>query len=438
MIFNQTALDALEDEGIPFLFLTGKAGTGKSTLVRHWMSQTKKRVVKLAPTGLAAMQIGGTTIHKFFRLVPPRPYYRKNDMAQTKVAPESFDVILIDEVSMVRSDIMQVIYNTLTYSDTRQRPWGGKLIRVVGDLSQLPPVVADRPDISISAFLRQEFGGHYFFNAGCFAQTPIDVLELTQVYRQSDARFLNLLDFMRSVEKQERLAVRLQQVLCERLLPADSNAIWLTTTKARAAQINSEYMKLLNAKAYTLRATIEGKINAEDVPVEAAIELKRGCTVMIRANENDYLNGEMGVFEGFEDVEFEYFDAETKQKESVSNKCLVIRTQDKIKYVKQYSWQSIDYEQDKHFNLKEKIVGTFSQYPVAPAYAITIHKSQGLTLDRIHIDFERGCFSPGQAYVAFSRCKTLEGITLQVPARNSDFQVDPTILTIEKYARKAS
>lgn len=437
MQFNQQALNALEDSQIPFLFLTGKAGTGKSTLVREWVNRTKKRVIKLAPTGIAAMNITGTTIHKFFNLNPPKPYYFSDFRSHTKISLSSFDVILIDEVSMVRSDIMQVIYNTLTYNDILQRPWGGKLIRVVGDLSQLPPVVADRQDLSISSFLKNEYGGIYFFDAPCFKKNEIAILELTQVYRQDEVRFLALLDFMRSVVKEAHLIKRLKTVLGERVLPAPMSAIWLCTTKARVAQINTEYMKLMNTQPVSLKADIEGKINVEDVPVESEIHLKVGCRVMIRANDQNYVNGEMGIFTGIEEKVLEYFDDDTKKPSSGLFDCLVVETDRGTKYVRQYTWESIEYVQDKDFNLKERVVGRFAQHPVVPAYAMTIHKSQGLTLSQVHIDFERGCFSPGQAYVAISRCTKLEGITFQTPVKDSDFRVDPDILKLHNYARQA-
>lgn len=435
MQYNETALAALEDSSIPFLFLTGKAGTGKSTLVRHWVETTKKRVIKLAPTGIAAINIAGTTIHKFFNLIPPKPYYWKDYKSVTKVKADAFDVILIDEISMVRSDIMQTIYNTLTYSDRKQRPWGGKLIRVVGDLSQLPPVVQDRTDMSVSSFLHKEYGGVYFFNACCFQTNHIELFELTQVYRQDGIQFLNMLDFMRQVDKTPRLQLRLREVLRSKVLPAPVTAIWLCTTKARVAEINQAAMEEVDGEVHVLTATVDGKIKVEDVPVESEIELKLGCRVIIRANDQDYVNGEMGTFLGIQTKQLTYHN-ESGFLQTGFFRCLVIETERGIRYVRKYAWVSIEYKQDKNFMLEEDIVGSFIQYPVMPAYAITIHKSQGLTLNQIHIDFERGCFSPGQAYVAFSRCRSLEGITLQTPVQDRDFYVDPKITEINNYTHE--
>jgi ATP-dependent exoDNAse (exonuclease V) alpha subunit len=228
-----------------------------------------------------------------------------------------------------------------------------------------------------------------------------------------------MLDYIRSVNKTDRLTNRLIQVLNEKISPAPEDSIWLCTTKRRVKEINQHYLSELDSPILSFSAEIDGDIEFDDIPVEKDLHLKVGCRVMIRANENDYVNGEIGIFTGIEPNPF-----------MQNMLCIAVEvekdTPDGIKKLKKhvspFTWENIKYVQNNEdFSLQSKRIGSITQYPITPAYALTIHKSQGLTLQKIHVDFESGCFSPGQAYVAISRCKTLEGITIQRSVRHTDF-----------------
>jgi len=443
----QKHLDILSDRTIPFLFLTGNAGTGKSTLINHFCSEVapKKglRVVKTAPTGIAALRINGTTLHKFFIIPVSKPYLSPMDFGFMKV--KAFDVLIIDEISMVRSDVMQFIYNTLTLSHPRKLPWGGKLVRAVGDLMQLPPVV-NNEDINTKKYLDNTYGGRFFFHAKCFNEIPF--IKLEKVHRQSDPRFVNMLNFMRDPDPKPQHSQYLITEINKQIAPAKEESVYLCTKKAKVEELNRLKLSDIDSPSiYLYGQTIGQPINEK--PASDIIELKTGCRVMLLANVDNYVNGSTGVFRGIRIDGIDPFDLVDKDKtqdfifdekgnlivKGIGNHLELIVELDngQTAYVLQYNWSKIKYKEISG-QLFAESEASFTQFPITLGYALTIHKSQGLSLPSIHIDFDNGCFDHGQAYVAFSRCTSLEGITLQFPVKQNDFQFDKAVYS-EKLSR---
>lgn len=409
-------LDLLNDETIPFLFLTGNAGTGKSTLINHFVSTTKKRVVKLAPTGIAALRISGETLHRFFGLPVDLPFYNAKTFQRINPGKfDSFDVVVIDEISMVRSDMMRAVYNCLTRSDKLGRPWGGKMVRVVGDLCQLPPVVVDK-DCDTSGYLREMYGGIYFFNCGVFDQIPR--IELKKVHRQKDERFVKMLNFMRAPVKTEAHINYLVDELNKLVKPASSDITRLCATNKTADGINFTQINKLRSQEETYSGRITGSIG-RDLPTDQELTLKVGCKVMFVANTGDFKNGEIGTVT-----------------ELADNYIWVQKKSGLVVKVEPYMWKKTKYEVasltaygsgDEDSELKSVNEASFIQLPVRLAYAITIHKSQGITLDQAHIDLGFGAFAHGQTYVAMSRVTGLDGLSLQSRIKAKDFIFDREI-----------
>ena len=406
------ALDYIRD-GEGHLFVTGRAGTGKSTLLRALRNLIDAELAVVAPTGLAAVNAGGQTIHSFFGL-PPR-LVRSEDIRRSRngAVMRKLKLLVIDEVSMVRSDLMWAIDQTLRVNRGRPRePFGGVRLVLFGDLHQLPPVVQEA---EVAEHLESTFGGPFFFSVPALREASgTQLLELTQVFRQSDETLISVLNRVRDGEADENdLSVLNDRVSPIRTLSEGDRFVILTPTNAAAQRINMAYLDALPAVSRRYEAGVTGEFNPSSQPTDHALVLKPGAKVILLRNDPDrrWVNGSIARVSRLEE------------------KRIWIEIGGKEHEVEQASWESRRYAYDKE---AEKIVGTvagtFKQFPLRLAWALTIHKAQGLTLDNVYIDLGRGTFAHGQAYVALSRCKSLEGLTLARRLEPRDILFDPSAM----------
>ena len=394
------------DEG--HLFVTGRAGTGKSTLLRTLRDHIVDEAVVLAPTGLAAVNVGGQTIHSFFGF-PPR-LIRSDDIKRSRNGRvmRKLKLIIIDEVSMVRSDLMWAIDQSLRINRGRPREaFGGVRLLLFGDLHQLPPVVQG----DVAEHLESEFGGPFFFQVPSLDEgAGVSLLELEQVFRQSEEDFLHVLNRIRDGDAtEEDLEVLNERTHPIRTLGEGDSYVILTPTNAAAQRINMAYLDALPSGVRTYEAGITGDYADGAHPTDASLLLKQGAKVILLRNDPDrrWVNGTIARIARLED------------------KRVWIELDGKTHEIEPVSWEARRYAYDQASEkIVENVTGTFRQFPLRLAWALTIHKSQGLTLDKVYIDLGRGTFAHGQAYVALSRCRSLDGLALARPLRPSDILFD--------------
>lgn len=409
------------------LFLTGKAGTGKSTFLRYICDNVKKKHVVLAPTGIAAINAGGSTLHSFFRLpfhplLPDDPnlslqrgrihQFLRYTKEHRKLL-EELELVIIDEISMVRADIIDAVDRILrVYSHNLREPFGGKQLLLVGDVYQLEPVVkGDERDI-----LNRFYPNPFFFSARVFSQIDLVSIELQKVYRQSDPAFVGVLDHIRNAQLTDT-DLQVLNARCGTQIEDDEADMYITlaTRRDTVDYINERKLEELPGEAVIFHGQTEGDFPESSLPTTRDLELKPGAQVIFVKNDGErrWVNGTIGVVSGFDEEQ----------------RILYIITDDGHECdVRPESWRNIRYKyNEKKKEIEEEVLGTFTQFPVRLAWAITVHKSQGLTFSRVVIDLTGGVFAGGQTYVALSRCTSLEGMQLRQPIRRADVFVRPEI-----------
>ncbi len=396
------------------LFITGKAGTGKSTLIQLFRKLTQKRVIFLAPTGVAAVNIKGQTIHSFFKF-PPNWFSTKDYKLISKKHFEKIDLIFIDEISMVRADLLDHIDQLLRISSGNPLPFGGKAMLWTGDLFQLPPVLTGGEE---KEYFSKIYESPYFFSSKVFKSlVNFEMIELEEVFRQKDRSFLNLLHKIRMNEVDdddlEEINARYNPL---QITVDDQLVLTLTSTNQSAQLINSAKLSQLHTPEKIYKANVTGQIANSQFPADEFLILKEGAQIIMLRNDpaKRFVNGSLGII--------------TK----LNEKTVEIKLEDAIKpiEVERFNWEIIKYKltDGKDAEIKTEVIGSFSQFPIRLAWAMTIHKSQGKTFDRVNIDLGHGAFEHGQAYVALSRCKTLEGIKLAQRLHWKDIRTDERVI----------
>ncbi|MBU1121453.1 MAG: AAA family ATPase [Candidatus Omnitrophota bacterium] len=403
--------DALElmENSKHHIFITGKAGSGKSTLLRYFKDITRKNNITLAPTGIAAVNVDGQTVHSFFSL--PLGFIAPDQVKKLyhdkKKIIRNLDVLLIDEASMLRADMFDAIdYSLRINSGKKNIPFGGIRIIMFGDIFQLPPIVKG----SMRHIMENYYDAPYFFNAKVMSAINLKCIQLNRIYRQKDNQFIELLGRIRINECTDEDI----DVLNERvgIVGVDDEYTTLTTTNNDAENINKSFLKKIKSKEYQYAASVTKNFTSSSCPTEMILCLKKGARVILLNNDKEkrWVNGTIAQIRG------------------ITNDSVKISVNGQTYILEKFVWEKIRYTFDESDQeIKEEVIGSFKQYPIKLAWAITIHKSQGQTFEKVVIDIGRGAFSPGQLYVALSRCRSLNGVILKRPLKMSDVIIDDNL-----------
>lgn len=403
------------------LFITGKAGSGKSTLLNYFASTTEKSIAVLAFTGLAAINVYGETIHSFFNF--PLGFLEEARIGKNKKIADkinSIDVIVIDEISMVRADLIDAIDKSLRINRDATLPFGGIQMVFIGDLYQLPPVI----DNEVKDIYYKFYETPYFFSGDVFKFYKMPYINLEKIHRQKDNKFIEILNTIR--ERKINLYSAIELLNKDNILygktslvneMVNNETICLTTTNKKSKEINDYFLSKLKTKIFKYKSSVTGKYDKKEYPTDETLNLKVGSKVMFIRNDQHkrYVNGDVGFIT--------YLD---------KNK-IVINKNDLDIVVKKATWEKTKYDyvssdkKGERGSINKKIIGTFSQFPLKLAWSITIHKSQGQTYNRVFIDFHYGTFTSGQAYVALSRCRNLDGLMMKREMLVTDVQLDENI-----------
>ncbi len=408
------------------LLITGRAGTGKSTFLKFIRDNLKKNLVVLAPTGVSALNIQGQTIHSFFGFKPDitlEKVMKLGPKEDYKDLYKHIQTLIIDEISMVRADLFDCVETFLRkWGPKKGQPFGGVQIILIGDLYQLPPVVTSG-EKEIFKYLYET---PFFFSARAFKENPFEFVEFEKIYRQRDALFIEILNRIRNgTAEEDVLSILNERVNPQFEPPTNEFYINLTTTNARAEEINLSQLENIKKPLFEFEGSLRGRLEVDDLPAPLILKIKESAQVMLLNNhpEGDWVNGDVGKV-----IEI------LPEDETI----VVELRRGKIVEVIPFKWEVYEHYFDKNEGIvKTKTIGSFVQFPLKLAWAITIHKSQGLTFERVIIDLEKGTFAHGQLYVALSRCTSLDGIVLKSPVKKGHIRLDRGVikfLTTFQYA----
>ena len=407
------------DNKDPVIFVSGSAGTGKTTLIKYLMQKYAGGVVVVAPTGVAALQVGGVTINSFFKL-PPRIIFPEKDIKKLfdRKLYALIKLLIIDEISMVRADTLDAINEFLKLNGPQEGiDFGGVQLLLVGDLFQLPPVVTSE---DTKVLISREYQSPFFFAAQSLYKKQMVMVELQKVFRQKEASFSKLLSHLRLNDDTENVINEFNSQCYKEGAENNPDAITVTTTNNKADLINSTELKSLTGPLFTYTGVVEGKFNLDEknLPSPMNLALKVGSKVMFTANSplpRKWVNGTLGKVK-------EIIYGQIRVEIQKDNSTIIVD-------VPRHEWKSYAYQYNSDTQAIEPVeIGLYRQVPLMLAWAVTIHKSQGKTIDKINVDLSHGAFASGQAYVALSRCPSIDGITLARPIKLSDIKCDAEII----------
>ena len=406
-------LELLEEDTQHFIYLTGAAGTGKTTLIERVKDESLLKKMVVAPTGVAALNIGGSTINSAFRIgFDTFPIIQESKDPRFKKLLKNLELLIIDEISMVRAPMLDAISETLQIHRNSSKPFGGIHVLACGDLFQLPPVVKENEESAIF----ERYGSVYFFSADNFQaiEKPI-FFELVSSFRQQDDKeFYHLLNNVR-LGKNLESSINMINKTCHNPEFDTESSLIITSRKYRAEQINDEMLSRIDGPMTAAKSKEQGELNENDLPAPRELRVKEDAKVMFIKNDPDgrWVNGTIGVV----------IDCSDKNK-----KVIKVKVDKEVFKVKREEWNKVRYVYDEYNDeMEEEVVSSFKQFPLKLGWAVTIHKAQGLTLDSCSVDLGEGAFATGQAYVALSRCKTLDSLNLYRELKVQDALVDPDI-----------
>ena len=402
------------DEGQQFVYLTGAAGTGKTTLVKKLIDENSLKKIVVAPTGIAALNIGGATINSAFRIgFDTFPVIKESNDPRFKKLLKNLELLIIDEISMVRAPMLDAISETLKLHRDSSEPFGGVHVLACGDLFQLPPVVKDQEE----EVIYEKYESIYFFSANSFKEIASpSFYELTYSFRQSDDN--NFYDLLNNIRLGNDLENTINKINASCFNPSnyEESALIVTSRRYRADQINEEMLNTIEGPATAAMAEELGDLNENELPAPRNLRIKEGAKVMFIKNDSEgrWVNGTVG----------KVIDCKDKKRKAIK-----VEVAGKTLSVKREEWNKIRYVYDDYDDeMEEEIVSSFKQFPLKLGWAVTIHKAQGLTLESCSIDLGQGAFATGQTYVALSRCKTLGSVNLYQELRKTDAMVDGAIV----------